>query len=170
MRICIRVAVELETKCPVCSTEVYSASFVFCPIIAAFCMRRSGPTNTHTEHHLLRWWSVVTVAMVVVDRLDCKKGLIGDVSTTISRITTGTMAFGLPKYRSCALLSMKDSTRTQQESVLCKVIERMTNHVGKHTICWNNLVRLSLSLCCFTLQSFVWLDTNGFSITSVHVY
>ena len=107
---------------------------IFCeltrPIIAAFYVRRSGPMKTRTEHHLPKWRSIVTAAKVIVDCLDHKKGLIGGVSTTISRITTLTTKvqryLGFSKYRSCALLSMKDSTHdTMQVSVLCK---RMTSH------------------------------------------
>ena len=108
----------IEPKCP-CEVESFAApvSCLFVslpsPIIATFCVRWSGTTKTHTECHLSRWRSILTVATVVVDHLDCKNNLLGTFQRNKHHHNAnygGKATFGLPKYWSCALLSTKDST------------------------------------------------------------
>ena len=121
----------IEPKCPVWTREFYGVGFeVFFlffgestfPIISAFCVRRSGPTKTHTER-----WSVVITATVR------SLSIVSIVKTTYWRHFNadkqnhntnhrGTAAFGLPKYRSCALPSTKDSTHDTMQ---------VTNHFRK---------------------------------------
>ena len=99
------------------------------PVIIATCVRRSGPTKTHTDaHHRAMWRSVMTAATAIVDCPD-------HFNTDMQNHNTnhgGTAVFGLPKYRSCALLSTKDSTHnTMQVSVLCKRISNKTYRLFK---------------------------------------
>ena len=94
--------------------EFYSASFiVLCLIIAAFCVHRSGPTKTRTEHCLSKWRSVVAEAKTTY-----WAPFNADKQKHITNYG-GTVVLGLPKYWSCALLSTKDGTHDmQQVSVL----------------------------------------------------
>ena len=77
----------------------------------------------------------MTVARVVVDRLDRKSDLLGTFQRPINRITTliTKVQWHLDFLNIGVALAINERqhTRTQQVNVLCEVIKWMTNHFRK---------------------------------------
>ena len=78
----------IEPKCQVWTREFYNGSFIVSyhvQLIDTFCVRRSGPMKTRTEHHLSKWpkHSNCSNGRCRSPRL-CKR-LTGDVSTPTSK-------------------------------------------------------------------------------------
>ena len=72
----------IKPKCPVWNREIYSAIFhceLPCPIIATFCVCRSGPTYWGSPFEVVKCSDCSHIGLIVKMR---------DVSTPISRITT----------------------------------------------------------------------------------